>query len=278
MIRLLPPWPALLAELDERVLLVADLHIGFEYELSKLGISIPYQTDRMLGDLINLVREVKPDRLIVLGDVKHGVPITSFQEKRELPNFFVKLLEEVPKIDVTRGNHDGNLPEIVPPEVTIHTSKGLVIGDDFKVAILHGHAWPRAKMLEANLIITGHNHPTVQLKTPLGVRLTQRAWVKGILEPVKLAKAFLKQNGGRYEGDPISAMREQFETDLLSPELILMPTFNDLLGGLPVNGETPQSLLGPMFRRDAVDVEGFDVILLDGTYLGKVDFLRKMNR
>jgi hypothetical protein len=278
LIRLLPPWPALLAELDERILLVADLHIGFEYELSKLGISIPYQTDRMLEDLIKLVKDVKPDRLIVLGDVKHGVPITSFQEKRELPLFFVKLLEEVPRIDVTRGNHDGNLPDIVPSEVTIHTSKGVILGEDFKVAILHGHAWPKAKMLEANLIVTGHNHPTVQLKTPLGIRLTQRAWIKGVLEPVKLAKAFLEQHGVKYEGYPVKAMQKQFETDLHDPEMIVMPTFNDLLGGLPVNGETPQSLLGPLFRREAVNVEEFDVILLDGTYLGKVGFLRERDR
>lgn len=277
LIRLLPNRPALLAELNERVLLVADLHIGLEYELSKMGINIPYQTDHMLGELISIVKEQKPDRLVILGDVKHGVPITSFQERRELPNFFIKLLEEVPKIDVTRGNHDGNLQEIVPPEVTIHSSKGIVFGDEFKVALLHGHAWPRPKTLEADLIVTGHNHPTVQLNTPLGIRITQRCWVKGILEPKLLSKSFLEQNGGKFEGNPIDAMRKQFNVDLKSPEMIIMPTFNDLLGGLPVNGETPQSMLGPLFRRDTTDIDNFDVILLDGSYMGKVGFLRKTN-
>jgi hypothetical protein len=61
------------------------------------------------------------------------------------------------------------------------------------------------------------------------------------------------------------------------PEMILMPTFNDLLGGLPVNGDAPQSLLGPMLRRNAIKTDDFEVYLLDGTYLGKVGFLRALN-
>jgi len=58
--------------------------------------------------------------------------------------------------------------------------------------------------------------------------------------------------------------------------MVIMPTFNDLLGGFPVNAETPKSLLGPLFRSGAVDVEGFDVYLLDGAFLGKISFLRTL--
>ncbi|MFQ6053253.1 MAG: phosphoesterase, partial [Candidatus Bathyarchaeia archaeon] len=79
MISLLTPWPALLVEGEERVLLASDFHLGLEYELAKMGINIPYQTDRILGELLAIVREHRPDRLVLLGDIKHGVPITSFQ-------------------------------------------------------------------------------------------------------------------------------------------------------------------------------------------------------
>jgi putative SbcD/Mre11-related phosphoesterase len=277
LIRLLTPWPALLADIGERVLIVADLHIGLEYELAKAGVNIPYQTERIQGELLNLVKEYKPDRLVIAGDVKHGVPVTSFQEKRELPTLFEVLLREVPKIDVTRGNHDGNIQDLATKDVVIHSSKGIILGDDFKVAIFHGHAWPNPKALEANLLVAGHNHPTVLLKTPLGIRMTQRAWVKGVAEPSKLAKAFLEQDGFKYDGDPISAFNEKYEANIGSPEIILMPTFNDLLGGLPVNGEAPQSLLGPMLRRNAMNIDDFEVFLLDGTFLGKVGFLRDLN-
>jgi hypothetical protein len=58
--------------------------------------------------------------------------------------------------------------------------------------------------------------------------------------------------------------------------MVIMPTFNDLMGGLPINSESPRSLLGPLFRTGAVDVEDFDVYLLDGSFLGKVGFLRTL--
>lgn len=277
MIRVLTPWPALLADIGERVLIVADLHIGLEYELSKAGVNIPYQTERIQGELLALCREYKPDRLVIAGDVKHGVPVTSFQEKRELPTLFEVLLREVPRIDVTRGNHDGNIQDLATKGVEIHSSKGIVLGDDFKIAIFHGHAWPKPKALEADCLIAGHNHPTVLLRTPLGIRMTQRAWVKGVTEPGKLAKAFLEQDGVRYEGDPRTAFDEHYKAEIGAPEMILMPTFNDLLGGLPVNGEAPQSLLGPMLRKNAINTDDFEVYLLDGSYLGKVGFLRERN-
>jgi putative SbcD/Mre11-related phosphoesterase len=277
LIRLLTPWPALLADIGERVLIVADLHIGLEYELSKAGVNIPYQTERIQGELVALCKEHKPDRLVIAGDVKHGVPVTSFQEKRELPTLFEVLREVVPKIDVTRGNHDGNIQDLATKEVEIHSSKGIILGDDFKIAIFHGHAWPKAKALEADCLIAGHNHPTVLLRTPLGIRMVQRAWVKGVAEPAKLAKAFLEQDAVRYEGDPVSAFNDNYEAEIGAPEMILMPTFNDLLGGLPVNGEAPQSLLGPMLRKNAINTEDFEVFLLDGTFLGRVGFLRELN-
>ena len=277
MIRLLTPWPALLADIGEKVLIVADLHIGLEYELSKAGVNIPYQTERIQGELLALCREHKPDRLVIAGDVKHGVPVTSFQEKRELPTLFEVLLSEVPRIDVTRGNHDGSIQDLATKGVEIHGSKGIILGEDFKIAIFHGHAWPKPKTLEADCLIAGHNHPTVILRTPLGIRMTQRAWVKGVAEPAKMAKAFLEQEDIKYEGDPTAAFDDHYKTKIGAPEMILMPTFNDLLGGLPVNGDAPQSLLGPMLRRNAINIEDFEVYLLDGSYLGKVGFLRERN-
>jgi len=276
MIRLLTPWPAMLVEAEERLLLATDFHLGIEYELAKMGINIPYQTERFLGEILALVREHRPDRLILLGDIKHGVPITSFQEKREIPLFFSALQEEVGKVDVIRGNHDGNIQNLVPEDIEIHPSRGLILGDEFKVAALHGHAWPYPRLLSADLIVMGHNHPTVQLNTPLGVRITRRVWVRGRTDPWRLAEAFLEQAGKKSEGDPLVEFKERFGTEVNESQVVIMPTFNDLMGGLPVNAETPKSLLGPLFRSGAIGVEDFDVCLLDGTFLGRVGFLRSL--
>ena len=85
----------MLVEAEEKMLLATDFHLGIEYELAKMGINIPYQTDRFLEEILSLVKEHKPDRILLLGDIKHGVPITSFQEKRELPRFFNTELVQV---------------------------------------------------------------------------------------------------------------------------------------------------------------------------------------
>jgi metallophosphoesterase superfamily enzyme len=273
MIRLLTPWPALLVEGGERLLVVSDFHLGIEYELAKMGINIPFQTERYMGEMLGLVREHRPDRLVLLGDVKHGVPITSFQEKREIPLFFNALLDEVDQVDVARGNHDGNIQNLAPEGVVIHPSRGFVVGKGFRVGLLHGHAWPYPGLLGCDLLVMGHNHPTVRLNTPLGVRVSRRVWVRGVVDPVRVAAAVLGQNGVKAV-EPVEAFRERYGVEVGAPQVVIVPTFNDLMGGLPVNSETPKSLLGPLFRSKAVEVDDFDVYLLDGTFLGQVDFLR----
>jgi metallophosphoesterase superfamily enzyme len=119
-----------------------------------------------------------------------------------------------------------------------------------------------------------HNHPTVQLNTPLGIRISRRAWIRGKCDTGRLAKAFLEQSGAKVGDDPIGDFESLYHLEARNPEMIIMPMFNDLLGGLPVNSESPKSLLGPLFRSQAVDMEEFDSYLLDGTYLGTVKFLR----
>lgn len=259
------------------MLLVADLHIGFEYELARMGINIPYQSHRLLNELLAMVTESKARRLVIVGDLKHGVPLASFQEKREIPQFFETLREKVEMVEVVRGNHDGGLQNLVPDYVKVHSSKGILLGDAFKVGVFHGHAWPSPKVMAADLLVVAHNHPTVVLRTPLGIRLSRRVWAKGACSGKSLAAAYLGKDRGQVEDDRIEKFREAYDVSLGDPQMILMPAFNDLLGGFPVNSDTPKSLLGPLMRTNAVDTSRFEVYLLDGTYLGKVDFLRTLS-
>ncbi len=276
MIKLLTPHPALIVESGERVMLAADLHLGLEYDLAKKGINIPYQWNRILGEMNAILQEHRPDRLILLGDVKHGVPATSFSEKRELPLFFNTLLESVPHIDITRGNHDANLQKYIPEKVHLHNSKGVIFGEEFKVAAMHGHAWPNPAVMTADAIIMAHNHPTILLNTPIGVRISRPIWVRGRPDPESLVTAFLGQDRVKVSDgmDPLRVFEEEYGFKCGSPEVLVMPMFNDMLGGLPVNVESPDSLLGPLFRNKLVDMDKFDAYLLDGTYMGEVGFLR----
>jgi hypothetical protein len=87
----LPGGPALVVENTRRVLVIADLHIGIESDLDAHGIHIPSQGRGRLDRVITCIDEGKPDLVLLLGDVKHSVPITTRQEYRELP----VLLEEI---------------------------------------------------------------------------------------------------------------------------------------------------------------------------------------
>ena len=65
MIRIMPPFPVAVVETTERVMMVADLHLGIEIELAEQGINIPFQWGRVLDELVKIIQKYNPDRLIL---------------------------------------------------------------------------------------------------------------------------------------------------------------------------------------------------------------------
>lgn len=239
----------------ERAIVISDLHLGIEHELAERGISLPNQMPRLKARLITLLKEKRATRLIILGDVKHNVPITSWHEWRELPDLFEDLVRMV-KIDIVKGNHDGGLEGMVPREVTIHDPRGLVLGKRKKVGFMHGHTWPAPELIKTELIIAGHNHPAIEFRDELGGRSIEPIWLRAKLNPRKLPKKLLPPAGKRL------------------PDLIVVPAFSELVGGAAVNRGLPKDLIGPIFRSGAVKLDEAEAYLLDGTFLGKIGALR----
>lgn len=248
--------PALIVRAGrERTLVVADLHLGTEGELAEKGISLPSQVPRVRKRLLWLIKKLKPDRLILLGDVKHNIPIASWQEWRELPGFFEELSKLV-RVEIVRGNHDGGLEGMVPKSVVIHNAKGIVLGKRRRVGLMHGHTWPSPELLDTELLVAAHNHPAIEFRDKFGVRTIEPVWLKGGLNAVK----FPKKIRGKIKGE--------------LPELLVMPAFSELVGGAAVNRGIPRELIGPMFKAGAVRLDEAEAYLLDGTFLGKVRDLR----
>ncbi|MCK4531351.1 MAG: metallophosphoesterase, partial [Candidatus Aenigmarchaeota archaeon] len=106
-----------------KTLVIADLHIGVEYEYYKSGIRIPSNTENMRKDVENLIKLTKAKNLVILGDVKHKVPGISRQELREIPDFLYSLGTKI-KVDVLPGNHDSGLKDFIPDNVFLHSSRG----------------------------------------------------------------------------------------------------------------------------------------------------------
>jgi len=268
----------LLRRRGERVVVVGDLHIGWEVTLSQQGIHIPSQTGKMLQRLRVIIEKEHPSRIIILGDVKHSVTRAELEEWRDVPDFFEALLKLVPSVQVILGNHDGNLEPLTPSKVEILPSTGLALWGRF--GLLHGHAWPSPEILGCETLILGHLHPAVTLRDALGYRLTKPAWVTASCDPKKLVRGTLKAAGIQPGSDLEKTLKERFRVKLAAKRCVFVPPFNDFLGGRPVNSRKIEEThagerLGPILRSGAVDMEDAEVHLLDGTYLGRVRQLKE---
>ncbi len=277
-IKLIGSEPALLLRHGkERVVVVGDIHIGWEVTLSQQGIHIPSQTGKMLQRLMGIIESERPSRLIMLGDVKHSVTGAELEEWRDVPEFFEQLLKLVPAVQIILGNHDGNLEPLTPSKVEMIPASGLALWNRF--GLLHGHAWPSPQILGCTTLILGHLHPAVTLRDALGYRLTKPAWVTTSCDPKKLLRGSLKAAGIQAKNDPEKILSERFHVKLAATRCVFVPPFNDFLGGRPVNSKRIEEThagerLGPVLRSGAVDMEDAEVNLLDGTYLGRVRQLR----
>lgn len=242
--------PLLLVEGEMRVLVAADIHLGLEHELMLGGICIPSQTEKILSRMLSYLDEIKPDRLVLLGDIKHNVPRTSWQEKREVPEFLSSLSSEV-KVDVVPGNHDSNLTDMAPLGVRMHTSTGFVLDG---VGYFHGHTWPDESVVAAGHLVAGHLHPAVRLVDPLGHATVRPVWAKA-----QLLASVIAMHYGSSRDCP------------LNREIIIAPAFNHLCGGLPLN-ETVEDPHGPLMVM--VDWDRARLYLLDGTDIGSLSEIR----
>lgn len=215
-------------------LIISDLHIGIEDLLSKNGVKVPSQTEKMKEKILGLIEKEDPDRLVILGDLKHNIPKTSWQEYMEIP----KLIDSIPKdleVVIIKGNHDGNIERLLPNTKIV---KSIVLED---AILLHGHSWPD-KDDRAKFVVMGHNHPCIQFEDQFGHKSRENAWIR-------------------------ARFKKGFER---SREVIIMPAFNDLLSGTPFNAVNSKHLLGPFFKSDMIDVKNAEAYLLDGTCLGKI--------
>ena len=99
-----------------KTLIVTDFHIGYEEALNKQGLMVPrFQFDEImkrLGSIFKKLKDVKIDRIIINGDLKHEFGTISDQEWRhtlKLLDYFGKHCKEIILI---KGNHDNILGPI----------------------------------------------------------------------------------------------------------------------------------------------------------------------
>jgi uncharacterized protein len=237
-------------------LVLADLHLGIEHELSLSGINIPSQIEQRVGRTLRYLEMTNAQRVVLLGDVKHSIGKTSPLERSDIPQFLRSIAECAP-VDIVLGNHDGGIEYLIPRDthfgIKIHSSRGFRIGD---IGLVHGHTWPSADLLTCRNVILGHNHPIVRLADSLGYVSAKPVWIRTHFVESVFRERYPELNG------------------YADPRVIIMPAFNELLGGIAFNEATYDTLLGPLFAHHVILLEEAQAYLLDGTYLGTVDQLR----
>jgi uncharacterized protein len=279
MFTLLLPFPAALIKTAKtKTLVIADPHIGWETSLQNKGIHIPSQTQKIQKKLLTILSKYHPDNLLILGDVKYTVVHSEFGEWHDIPEFFNQIKLHVANISIVRGNHDANLEHLLPQNaVTMHPASGIT---EDEVGLFHGHKWPSPLLLSCKTLVMGHLHPVVVFRDPTGFKLTRQVWMKINCDTLALTKILLEKNNVKIEHNPVETLQNHYKITPKATQLFIMPSFNDFLGGRPVNEINPggginEELIGPVLRSKAVDLENSELYLLDGTYLGTLNQLRK---
>lgn len=243
-----------------RNLLVADLHIGIESSLGTEKMAMD-AIGRLIERLKALVKENKADRLVLIGDIRHRIPIekeywqqlTEEEETErrialEVPEQLLKLKNEC-EVLLVPGNHDGALKSY------FETHQELMIED---IGIFHSHRWPSEEMIKsAGTVIAAHSHPAVALQDELGHITKRKVWVFGEIDEKGLKSQYpeLDLEGGK--------------------RIVIMPAFNDLITGKAVNEK--REFLGPLLRTDMFKIEKMEVFTLEGTSI-EIDFSAQITR
>jgi hypothetical protein len=180
--KIVPFKPALLLEGKNRNLVVTDLHIGFENNFAANNIFIGKNStiNETIDEIESIIDSVKADSLILLGDIKASIKSITKSEWNEVPLFFEKISKKADVVLIP-GNHDANINKLIPSNVTLVSSIGLVLEN---ILLTHGHTIPSENFSHVEKIIMGHVHPVYFQEG--SVLNGQRVWISLKCEKEKL--------------------------------------------------------------------------------------------
>ncbi len=229
-------------------LLISDLHLGLEKEMAKKGFRLPAYSVKMVERVKNISERYGTKRLMVLGDVKHTVGKVEDIDWGVVPWFFDTMLDLFEGVGVVPGNHDGSIKTVLPPRVMLYPSQGTVLGSGRgRIGVAHGHAWPSEEAIAARNLVIGHSHFTYEMRDALGSRSREAVWVTADYDVAELMEGAGYRSKERGRG-----------------KLTVMPPFNRLVGGQPIN-KSKSFEFGPVLSSRSVSLKEADIFLTDGT-------------
>ncbi len=218
----------------EKILIIADLHLGFEEALIESGTFIPkFNFEDIKLKLKKVFRETgKLNKIIIVGDFKHEFGKISQQEWKELIKMIDFLQENCKQLVLIGGNHDKILKPIANIKKIKIEKKGITLRKG-EIFVLHGDKIiENTKSKKAKLLLIGHEHPAISLKDN---------------NRVEKFKCFLK---GKW----------------LDKKIIVLPSMISITIGTDVLRE---KLLSPYLQQDLSDFEVW-IVEDKAYYFGKI--------
>ncbi|MHC1762960.1 MAG: metallophosphoesterase [Verrucomicrobiia bacterium] len=150
----------------ERVLAVADLHLGYPWVQRRAGQLLPIGApDDTLERLMALMESYSPERVVLLGDIVHRACLDLPQLGAELRNFLTTLGSSC-RVQLVGGNHDRNLEKLLNfLRLDCLVESQVSAGPHL---LLHGDTEPDeeqtvSRRSDSGFIVMGHEHPAVRL-------------------------------------------------------------------------------------------------------------------
>ncbi len=196
---------------EKGILVIGDLHIGYDYMIRQSGVLIP---ERQVKDIISDLKEIfnrikkagkKINKIVFLGDIKHAFSY-EVEEKYDFLEVMRFLKQEIPEENTIfiRGNHD-------TMDFTYGNMKDYYI--ESGIAFLHGHkSFLEVFDKKVKVIVSGHLHPSVTLQEKPGVK---KESYKCFLEGSYRGKTLIVVPSfvDYYEGTPVNDYREDYLED-----------------------------------------------------------------
>lgn len=197
---------------ERGILVIGDLHIGYDVMLRQSGVLIP---ERQIEDVMERLDKIfqKIDsknynlkKIIFLGDIKHSFGF-EFEERKDFDQIMDFLGQRFSdeNIILIKGNHDTIDYTFEGKMKSFYLEGG--------VAFLHGHkSFLEVFDKSINLIVLGHLHPSIVLQENPGIKKeTYKCFLTGKYKKkeIIILPSFL----GIIEGSRVNEYSDKLEKD-----------------------------------------------------------------
>ena len=167
--------------------IVADAHLGYGWAQRRKGELGPVRDTKSDLKLGALMRELRPQRIVFLGDLVHA-PRPGDEERSAIEKT-LRGLASAAELVLVRGNHDRafarDFAGLGIAVVEAWTEAG--------VSALHGDRLGRVAIPEGHVVL-GHLHPVLHTKDAAGAKLSLRLFL--VSERTTVLPAFSPYSGG----------------------------------------------------------------------------------